>query len=261
MSRGRSIFEDVMRLPWPLGAGIAALCVVALHAYLWWLADTAALTPFAQVIRQFVQWFGYGFAFLFMLCAFFSFLTQVLRGKRFDATRFIAEIRGLTWRQFETFIGEYFRRQGYLVVETPEGPDNGVDLVLRKDGEKTYVQCKHWKAKHVGVEKVRELLGSMTAGGAQNGILVASGNYTQPAATFALECGIRLIDGAELAALLDDAAAEPVLKPDASDLPAGVLCPVCAAPMVKRIAKRGPNQGGSFWGCSKYPQCRGIRQA
>ena len=57
-------------------------------------------------------------------------------------------------------------------METPEGPDDGVDLVLRKDGEKTYVQCKHWKANSVGVDKIRELLGSMTAGGAQNGVLL-----------------------------------------------------------------------------------------
>jgi restriction system protein len=261
MSRGRGIFEDVMRLPWPVGVGMAAVCALALQVYLWWASDTAALTPFAQVIRQFVQWIGYGFAFLFLLCAFFSFLTQVIRGKRFDATKSIAEIRGQTRRQFESFIDKYFRRQGYLVVETPEGPDNGIDLVLHKDGEKTYVQCKHWKANHVGVEKVRELLGSMTAGGAQSGILVASGNYTQPAKSFARECGIRLVDGAELATLFDDVAAEPGPKPASTDLPSEVLCPVCAAPMVKRVAKRGSNKGGSFWGCSEYPQGRGIRQA
>jgi HJR/Mrr/RecB family endonuclease len=61
--------------------------------------------------------------------------------------------------EFESYIGELFREQGYFVMETDEGPDNGVDLVLKKDGEKTYVQCKHWKANSVGVEKVRELLG------------------------------------------------------------------------------------------------------
>jgi restriction system protein len=28
--------------------------------------------------------------------------------------------------------------------------------------------------------------------------------------------------------------------------------------MVKRVAKRGPNAGNEIWGCSKYPQCRGV---
>ncbi len=35
-------------------------------------------------------------------------------------------------------------------------------------------------------------------------------------------------------------------------------CPACGAPMVRRKATRGTNAGCEFWGCSKYPQCRGI---
>ncbi len=35
-------------------------------------------------------------------------------------------------------------------------------------------------------------------------------------------------------------------------------CPKCGSEMVLRIAKRGDNQGGQFWGCSRYPECRGI---
>jgi len=35
-------------------------------------------------------------------------------------------------------------------------------------------------------------------------------------------------------------------------------CPKCGSEMVLRTAKRGDNQGGRFWGCSKYPECRGI---
>ena len=35
-------------------------------------------------------------------------------------------------------------------------------------------------------------------------------------------------------------------------------CPKCGSEMVLRTAKRGDNQGGKFWGCSKYPECRGV---
>ena len=35
-------------------------------------------------------------------------------------------------------------------------------------------------------------------------------------------------------------------------------CPKCGSEMVLRTAKTGDNQGGKFWGCSKYPECRGI---
>ncbi|MGN1236175.1 MAG: four helix bundle protein [Bacteroidaceae bacterium] len=38
-------------------------------------------------------------------------------------------------------------------------------------------------------------------------------------------------------------------------------CPKCGAPMVKRYAKRGSNQGRAFWSCSKFTEtgCTGSR--
>ena len=36
------------------------------------------------------------------------------------------------------------------------------------------------------------------------------------------------------------------------------LCPKCGSEMVLRTAKSGTNQGGKFWGCSRFPQCRGV---
>jgi len=35
-------------------------------------------------------------------------------------------------------------------------------------------------------------------------------------------------------------------------------CPKCASPMVKRVVKTGAKQGSEFWGCSNFPECRGI---
>jgi len=36
------------------------------------------------------------------------------------------------------------------------------------------------------------------------------------------------------------------------------LCPICGSQMVLRVAKKGPNTGNKFWGCSKFPGCRGA---
>ena len=36
-------------------------------------------------------------------------------------------------------------------------------------------------------------------------------------------------------------------------------CPVCAQPMVQRIARKGPSANQPFWGCSRYPDCQGTR--
>lgn len=35
-------------------------------------------------------------------------------------------------------------------------------------------------------------------------------------------------------------------------------CPRCGNLMVLRTTKRGDNRGNQFWGCSRYPKCRGI---
>ena len=35
-------------------------------------------------------------------------------------------------------------------------------------------------------------------------------------------------------------------------------CPRCGAEMVRRTARRGPNQGQQFWGCLRFPKCRGV---
>jgi hypothetical protein len=37
-------------------------------------------------------------------------------------------------------------------------------------------------------------------------------------------------------------------------------CPKCGDVMRKRLAKRGPYKGDRFWGCSRYPNCKGIRK-
>ena len=98
----------------------------------------------------------------------------------------------------------------------------------------------------------------MAAGGAHNGIFVTSGQYTNLARDFARECGIRLVDGEGLAALIGDVTGEKSAASSDGETSSSPACPICSAPMVKRVAKQGANAGSSFWGCSKYPQCRGI---
>ena len=37
-------------------------------------------------------------------------------------------------------------------------------------------------------------------------------------------------------------------------------CPKCKSPMVLRTAKTGKNAGHQFWGCSAYPDCKGVAE-
>ncbi|WP_150303326.1 restriction endonuclease [Pseudomonas saliphila] len=175
-------------------------------------------------------------------------------------------IDGLSWQQFEQLIGEAFRRQGYNITETGgNGPDGGIDLILRKGGEKYLVQCKHWRSQKVGVPVVREFFGAMAVEGAAGGFVVTSGQFTDAAKAFASGRNIQLIDGARLkpwlaqrhAAPTEPKVAEPA-QPAHQPVSENPMCPVCNSTMIKRLAKRGANAGNAFWGCSKYPGCRGI---
>jgi restriction system protein len=41
--------------------------------------------------------------------------------------------------------------------------------------------------------------------------------------------------------------------------PTQPMCPQCSSPMVLRTAKQGAHAGSQFYGCSRFPACRGIR--
>lgn len=46
---------------------------------------------------------------------------------------------------------------------------------------------------------------------------------------------------------------------DSSDLPDPIPpCPQCGKPMALRTAKTGRNAGKQFWGCTGYPDCKGL---
>jgi restriction system protein len=133
------------------------------------------------------------------------------------------------------------------------GPDEGIDLVLKKDGGLVLVQCKQWQSTKVGVNIVRELLGVMTAKHATSGILITSGVFTQEAKNFVADKPIDLVEGNQLLQLIGNVQKRGVNPPKPA--PAN-LCPKCGGEMVLRTVQKGPNPGLKFWGCSNYPKCR-----
>ncbi|WP_414931051.1 topoisomerase DNA-binding C4 zinc finger domain-containing protein [Vibrio europaeus] len=44
-----------------------------------------------------------------------------------------------------------------------------------------------------------------------------------------------------------------------SGINAKPICPRCGSDMKLRTARKGRNSGSQFWGCSKYPACKGTR--
>lgn len=280
--RHTSTFDDLVtilsRLPWWISLGIGFFAWLILNP----VANSPVVIPagiklgdmsgvmFGQMGRTLAMFGQYLVPVICLLGAIGSIAGRHRRKTLLKdvkaATQPGKTIDGLSWQQFEQFIGEAFRGQGYRITETGgSGPDGGVDLILRKGGEKYLVQCKHWRSLKVGVPVVREFFGAMAVEGAAGGFVVTSGQFTDAARTFASGRNIQLIDGSRLKQWLAQhrtASTEPVCaepaQPMHQPVPENPACPACGSTMIKRLAKRGVNAGNAFWGCSKYPGCHGV---
>jgi restriction system protein len=194
-----------------------------------------------------------------------------LNRRLLDRQTSLDSIRAITWQEFEQLVAEAYRRQGYLaeVVGTTYG-DGGVAIRLRRRDELALVQCKQWRSYSVSVTVIREMLGVVVSERATRGIVITSGRFTQEARRFGESNPmIQLIDRRDLSGLINTvktnatkgarpiaASASPMTAPAAQPPP----CPSCGSKMVIRIARKGSNTGSSFWGCPRYPACRGIRR-
>lgn len=285
-SPAEDLLELVSLMPWWAGVTLAIGSYLLLH---YWAGQPVTVTTQPGEVGTMVSqtlWRSLASAGQYIVPLICIAGAVVSAWRRKERQQLLADVvqkpaadvlDGMTWQQFEKLVGESFRLKGYRVVETggDGGADGGVDLVLTKGTEKFVVQCKQWRALKVGVTVIRELYGVMAARGATGGFVVTSGRFTEDAAAFASGRNIALIDGAQLHALIRNArAAAPgtAAPADSSDgqvhrpsdpaaaLSQGVMsCPICANPMVKRTAKRGSSAGSEFWGCSRYPSCRGTR--
>lgn len=164
-----------------------------------------------------------------------------------------ANIAKLSWFQFEQLVAASFRRKGFAAELMPEGADEGIDIILRERGNMLVVQCKHWRASHVGVNVVRELYGVMHAKHARKAILATSGYLTPDAQAFCRANAMYYLDADSLLSFIDPEAMPPQhqIADDRTQ-----RCPLCGSSMRLRSAR---DTGRRFWGCTRFPGCRGKR--
>lgn len=200
----------------------------------------------------------------FLATAALSAYRAIRTSRMLERRTSITSLRELPWKRFEDLLGEAYRRQGYKVEETlGGGPDGGVDLILGQNGNVTLVQCKRWKGTPVGVREVRELYGVLHDRGASGAKLVATTTFTPDAAAFAKGKPIELVDSNALLHLIRNVQTSGKMAVPHAEAERDHLapdCPRCGSEMKLREAKCGPNPGHRFWGCPRYPKCRGTRQ-
>lgn len=273
MARRQGGFSDLMefasRLPWKVSCAIGAVSFVVFHFTALATSSPPTAKTFSEfgsaVPHQLLHFFTYCFQLIvpagFLIGATVSFVKGAQRRTLFAQVSAAPRemVSGLAWQDFERLVGEHFRRNGYQVVERGGSrPDGGVDLVITKSGQRYLVQCKHWRTQQVGVGVVRELNGVISAEGAAGGFIATGGQFTREAREFARKTPIELIDGEALEGLIGmvpDAAPDGRAETVAQPTPA---CPTCGGGMMQREATRGKFAGQAFWGCRRYPACKGI---
>ena len=97
--------------------------------------------------------------------------------------------------EYEEYIAEQLRQEGFTDVDTtPKSGDFGAD-VLARDGDRTVcVQCKHYAPGHpVGVKAVQEIYSAKDYYGCDDAYLYTTSDYTKAAVDMANELGVKLI--------------------------------------------------------------------
>lgn len=266
----QSGFEALAALPWPVGfvMGIAAYLVVR-YGIAWWFSHQSGMLSqgFAQQSSGMFAPLAWMLLGVCWLAALFSYLRTRSRRRFLETRTSLESLAAGGWRQFEQLVGEAFRRQGYSVEETGlGGADGGIDLILRKDGRRTLVQCKQWKRQQVGVSVVREMYGLLAHHQAHAVKIACIGTYTKDAERFAEGKPIELISGEQLLKMIQAVQQQVTAQPTPSRIEpaftststasaaiATSSCPRCGSALVQRRNRRTSE---NFLGCSQFPKCR-----
>ena len=265
MRRSDHPLRVLSELPWWASLITAIIVFCALRYLAPAIAGTRPiLAGLAQVAVTCAPWV----AGVFLLPLPFAVVRQIRTTRWLSSQPTLDRLQALHWEEFERLVAAAYERRGYRVFQRGgPGADGGIDFELRSKGKTLVVQCKRWKTRAVGVDLVRELYGAMAGMHAHGAIFVTTGSYTPPAIDFARDKPLELIDGRGLVALLGSAAVATTQSvpeiaettPLVTTKEGPMRCPRCGSSMTRRVAKQGANVGSSFWGCTRFPDCRGTR--
>lgn len=147
-------------------------------------------------------------------------------------------LRGMRPDEFEDYIANLFNRLGYKAEKVGGSHDGGVDVIIKKDGETGYIQCKKFITSEVSVGAVRDFYGAFVGKfSTGKGYFITTNKFTLEAMNFAEDKPIELVDHFKLIKYIRMAEKANV-------------CPECGGILVERAGKFG-----KFYGCSNYPKC------
>ena len=131
------------------------------------------------------------FLVMFGILLFFLYLYYRKKQKFLQAN--IEEVDRMSGTEFELFCKSLLEELGFEVDMTPSTGDYGVDLIARKDGKSTAVQCKRWNKK-VGVKAIQEVIAGKQYYNTDEASIITNNYFTKNAIQLAKKTGVELID-------------------------------------------------------------------
>lgn len=177
-----SLFAILLRSPWWISIGIAALFVILARA----------------LMPQQYWTFGAMGGFPFLAIGLIALAKQLRRPGSRRVQAILQAARAMSWRDFSQAMEEGFTRDGYAVRRI----EGAADFAVTRAGRTSLVAARRWKAAHHGEEPLAALHAQMRAQDASECIYVALGELSANALRFARVNGVQVMQEEGLVQLL-----------------------------------------------------------
>jgi len=118
-------------------------------------------------------------------------LFRKLRVKR--SVNLAHDIDNLNWYEFELYVAEWLKAQGYTNVRLTEKYDLGVDIIAKKDSVVWGIQVKHSK-NVIKIEAVREVVAALKIYRCERSMVITNSHFTEQADILAQSNNCILVD-------------------------------------------------------------------
>ena len=116
-------------------------------------------------------------------------------------------LRSMDDYRFEQFVADLWEEMGYRTTVSQQSQDGGIDVLARKrgpGGATEAIQAKRYEeSTTVGGPDIQQYFAMKYQAGADEGLIVTTGRFTDPAEDRAAELGVGLVDGSDLIRLVE----------------------------------------------------------
>jgi restriction system protein len=176
-----------------VGLLVVLLCVALLLVVpAGWLSNVSSVFPLVMLV-----------GLLSVSVAVSLLLWQRVRERKRLWALELSDVDSMSGLDFERYVAEVLRSQGYQISLTKVTGDYGGDIIARKDGIVSVVQVKRYKSV-LGVEAIQQAVAAKGYYNASLALVVTNSYFTAPARQLAKVNGCELVDRDRLAAWIFD---------------------------------------------------------